>query len=72
MFCFDIWRFPMDMKKKRILVRVQDMHGNPMPQTCSVTKARAMIAKGEAVLVEETPFTIRLTKPWSPKGMFYR
>ena len=32
-----------------------------------------MVAKGEAVWVEtESKPTIQLTKPWSPKGMFYR
>lgn len=60
------------MKKTDIIVRVQDMHDNPMPQTCSKIKAQAMITKGEAVVVNEKPLTIRLTKPWSPKGMFYR
>ena len=49
------------------------MHGVPLPQSCSSAKAESMAAKGEAVWVEtESKPTIQLTKPWSPKGMFYR
>lgn len=58
---------------KNLLYSMQDKHGNPLPQSCSKFKADAMIARGDAVLVKnaEKP-TIRLLKPWSPKGMFYR
>ena len=63
----------MKPKKKSFFVCVLNMHGVPLPQSCSSAKAEAMVAKGEAVWVEtESKPTIQLTKPWSPKGMFYR
>lgn len=62
----------MKQKKKTFFVRVQNLHGMPLPQSCSSAKAEAMVAEGEAVWVESAAKpTIQLTKPWSPKGMFY-
>ena len=62
----------MKQRKKTFFVRVQNMHGLPLPQSCSLVKAKAMVAKGEAEWVQSAAKpTIQLTKPWSPKGMFY-
>ena len=63
----------MKPRKKSFFVCVLNMHGVPLTQSCSFAKAESMVAKGEAVWVEtESKPTIQLTKPWSPKGMFYR
>ena len=62
----------MKPRKKTFFVRVQNLHGMPLPQSCSSAKAEAMVAEGEAVWVESAAKpTIQLTKQWSPKGMFY-
>ena len=54
----------MKPRKKSFFVCVLNMHGVPLPQSCSFAKAESMVAKGEAVWVEtESKPTIQLTKP---------
>ena len=56
-----------------IVLIVRVCHRFDIRKPVSYTHLESMVAKGEAVWVEtESKPTIQLTKPWSPKGMFYR
>ena len=57
------------LRGRRIFATIQDMHGNPMEESCSAFEAEELIRQGEATLVGEKPMTIRLTRPRSPEGL---